>query len=79
MIKYRINIFEALKKKGITSYKMRKDRIMGERQMTQIRRGEIVSTALLNKLCQMLECQPGDLLEYVSDDEDEDEENEGSE
>ena len=26
----------------------------------------------LNKLCEVLECQPGDLLEYVSDEQDED-------
>ena len=27
----------------------------------------------LNKLCRVLECQPGDILEYVEGDEDEDE------
>ena len=50
---------------------------MGEAQVTQIRRGEIVSNNLLDKLCCMLECQPGDLLEYVSNDEiDDDSDNE---
>ena len=30
----------------------------------------------LNKLCKILDCQPGDLLEYIPDDEDYDEEDE---
>lgn len=41
---------------------------MGEQQIQQIREGVIISTAGLDKLCRMLECQPGDLLEYVPED-----------
>ena len=33
--------------------------------LTQIRKGEIVSTACLEKICSLLECQPGDILEYT--------------
>lgn len=69
MLRYKINVLSALKEKGYSCYKIRKDKIMGEAQVTQIRRGEIVSNNLLDKLCCMLECQPGDLLEYVSNDE----------
>lgn len=58
---------EALKNSGYTSYKMRKDKIIGERQLQQIRNGEIVSNAMLNKLCELLNCQPGDIIEYVDD------------
>ena len=64
-IRYKLNILDALKEKGITSYRIRKEKIIGERQMQQIRQGEIVSTACLDKLCVLLECQPGDILEYV--------------
>lgn len=66
-IKYKIDIMEALKAKGYTTYKLRKEKLIGERQMQQIRNGEIISTAVLDKLCEMLECQPGDILEYVQD------------
>lgn len=66
-LKYRIDIMEALKNSGYTSYKMRKDKIIGERQLQQIRNGEIVSNAMLNKLCELLNCQPGDIIEYVDD------------
>ena len=66
-LKYKIDIMEALKNSGYTSYKMRKDKIIGERQLQQIRNGEIVSNAMLNKLCELLNCQPGDIIEYVGD------------
>ena len=66
-IRYRIDVLDALKAKGFSSYKIKMDKIIGNSQMQQIREGEIVSTACLDKLCRMLECQPGDLLEYVPD------------
>ena len=66
-LRYKIDIMEALKNSGYTSYKMRKDKIIGERQLHQIRNGEIVSNAMLNKLCELLNCQPGDIIEYVGD------------
>lgn len=68
-IKYKLDVLGALKDKGYTSYKIRRERIMGEQQVQQIREGVIISTAGLEKLCRLLECQPGDLLEYVPEDE----------
>ena len=64
-LKYKIDVLEALKAKGFTSYRIRTDKIFGERQMQQLRSGEIVSHACIAKLCELLNCQPGDLLEYV--------------
>ena len=66
-LKYKIDVIEALKQHGYTSYRIRTDKIIGERQMQQIRNGEIVSNACLAKLCELLNCQPGDLIEYVSE------------
>ena len=43
MLKYKIDILEELKEKGYTSYKLRKDKIMGEAQIQKIRNGEIAS------------------------------------
>lgn len=66
-IQYKIDIMETLKENGYTSYRLRMEKIMGERQIQQIRQGEIVSTACLEKLCQLLHCQPGDILEYAEE------------
>ncbi len=65
MLKYKINILEALKEKGYTSYRIRKDKIIGEAQLTKIRNGDIASKETLNTICKLLNCQLGDILEYV--------------
>lgn len=69
MLRYKLDVLEALKEKGFTTYKLRKDKIIGESQIQKIRTGEIASKETLNLLCKILECQPGDLLEYVPDTE----------
>lgn len=66
-IVYKIDVLSELKKKGFTSYKIRNEKIFGERQMQQIRNGEMVSNACLAKLCELLECQPGDIIAYEQD------------
>ena len=65
MLKYKIDILQALKEKGYTSYKIRKDKLIGEAQLTKIRKGDIASKETLNTICKLLKCQPGDILEYV--------------
>ncbi|MCM1048697.1 MAG: helix-turn-helix transcriptional regulator [Clostridiales bacterium] len=68
MLKYKIDILDALKEKGYTSYKIRKDKLIGEAQLTKIRNGEIASKETLNTICKLLICQPGDILEYIEAD-----------
>lgn len=67
MIKYKINVMESLKAKGYTSYKLRKEKIFGEATMTKFRNKEYINFENLNLLCRLLDCQPGDILEYVPD------------
>lgn len=65
MLRYKIDILEELKANGYTSYKLRKDKLIGEAQIQKIRSGEIASKETLNTICKLLNCQPGDILEYV--------------
>ena len=67
MLKYKIDILEELKTKGYTTYKLRKDTVIGEAQIQKIRTGEIASKETLNTICKLLHCQPGDILEYIED------------
>lgn len=69
MLKYKIDVLQELKEIGFTAYKLRKDKIMGEAQIQKIRTGEIASKETLNTLCKLLNCQPGDIIEYVPDTE----------
>lgn len=63
-IKYKIDVLAALKAAGYTTYRLRKEKILAESTMQQFRAGEIVSTENLSRLCELLNCQPGDILEY---------------
>lgn len=67
MIKYKINIMDSLKGKGYTSYKLRKNKILGEATMTKFRNKEYINFENLNILCSLLNCQPGDIIEYIPD------------
>ena len=66
-IKYKIDVLQELKSKGYSSFKLREEKLIGQSYIQQLRNGEIVSYACLDKLCKLLECQPGDLLEYFED------------
>lgn len=68
MIRYKQNILELLKMNGYSTYKIRKEKIFSEAQLQYFRNGTIVREETLNKLCCLLNCQPGDILEYIPDD-----------
>lgn len=63
-IKYRIDIMQALKDAGYSSTRLRNEKLLGESYMSQLRHGVLVSWATINTICKLLNCQPGDILEY---------------
>jgi putative transcriptional regulator len=65
-IKYN-RLFDLLKAKGISTYKIRKEHIFGQSTLQSLRRNEPVSTETIATLCRILDCQPGDIMEYKSD------------
>lgn len=57
-----------LKEKGYTTYKIRKENIMSQSAWQKIRTGVgDIDTRTISKLCKILNCQPGDIMEYVDD------------
>lgn len=66
-IKYKINVLAALKEAGYSSYKLRQEKIFGERTIQKIRCGEVVTADNLATICKLLNCQPGDILEYTEE------------
>lgn len=67
MLRYKFAIMPALKAVGYSSTRLRREGLLGEGDMTLIRRGEICSKAKLDLLCKLLSLQPGDILEYIPD------------
>lgn len=69
MIKCKVDLLSELKKVGFNTSVLRKNKIMGEATLQKLRKGGLPSWAELNKICTLLDCQPGDLMEYVPDSE----------
>lgn len=66
-IQYKIDVLAELKKAGYTTTKIREEKIIGQSYLQQIRKGEIVSWKTIDTLCELLNCQVGDLVEYVKE------------
>lgn len=64
-IVYKIDVLAALKESGYSSYRIRKERLLGEATLQRIREGELVSWENIATICRLLKCQPGDLVEFV--------------
>lgn len=68
MIRYKIDILDELRKAGFSSYRMRNKKILSEGTMQKLRVGNTnITISVLNEICDLLDCQPGDLLEFVPD------------
>lgn len=66
-LKYKIDVLAALKEKGFTTYKIRQEKLLGESTLQKLRTGVGISWESLETICALLECQPGDLVEYEND------------
>lgn len=59
-------LLKLLDEKGFTSYKIRKEKILGQATLTAIKNGTGgLDHRSIARLCEALHCQPGDLMEYV--------------
>ncbi len=68
-IRLKIDILGALKEAGYTSYKLRQEKLLGERAIQKLRNGELPSWNELNTICRLIGKQVGELVEYVPDEE----------
>lgn len=61
-------LFALLKEKGYTTYRIRKEGLLGQSTLTALKNGKGgLTEKSIDKLCQALGCQPGDLMEYVEE------------
>ena len=66
-IQYKADVLALLKAAGYPSTRIRAEKLLGQSYVQQLRKGELISWAALNTVCRLLDCQPGDLVEYVAD------------
>jgi putative transcriptional regulator len=58
-------LFALLKEKGYSQYRIRKENLMGQATLQKLREGGDIDTRTIKKICAWLDCQPGDIMEYV--------------
>ena len=59
-------LFNLLEKNGWTTYKIRKEKLIGQGTLTALKNGTGgLDSKTISRLCKTLNCQPGDIMEYV--------------
>lgn len=68
-LRYKIDILSALKNKGYSTTRIREEKLIGQSYLQQLRHGELVSWKTIDTICRLLECNVGDIVEYVDEQE----------
>lgn len=65
MIKYKINVYEELQKRGISSYAIKKNNLMSQSTLTKLKNNDTsITLSSLDKVCQLLQCDVADIVEF---------------
>lgn len=56
---------DRMKAAGITTYRIRKEKLLSEVTLQNLRTGKPVSTETIERLCLLLDCTPNDVMEIV--------------
>lgn len=61
-------LFNLLEQNGWTTYKIRKEKLIGQGTLTALKNGTGgLDSKTISRLCKTLNCQPGDIMEYIPD------------
>ena len=60
-------LWETMRSRGITQYKLIKEYGFSTGQLDRIRKGENINMYTLDTLCRILECRVEDIIEYKKD------------
>jgi DNA-binding Xre family transcriptional regulator len=69
MIRYKIDVFAELKKRGFNQARIQKDNLLPSQTAQNIKAGKSITLETLNKICIMCKMQPGDIIEVIPTDE----------
>ena len=69
MLVYKFDVLEELKEANYTTARLRKEKLLGENAIQSLRHGEMVGIIALEKICRLLDMQPGNIIKYVEDEQ----------
>ena len=61
--------YQTLLQKGVTEYHLIFKQGVDANTLHRMKHGKAITTRTLNSLCEILDCQVTDILEYIPDDE----------
>ena len=63
------NLWVVMKERGISQYALIKTYHISPAQITRLKRNESVSTHTIDMFCRILDCEVGDIMKYIRDNE----------
>ena len=63
------NLWKTMKERGITQYALIKQYRVSPGQITRLKRNESVSTHTIEIFCKILNCEVGDIMKYIPDED----------
>ncbi|OYP57324.1 putative transcriptional regulator [Lachnotalea glycerini] len=74
MIKYKINVADALERAGINMYIAKRTKILSQDTLKKIKNEDTnISLETINRICAILDLQPKDLIVYEEDEKEREE------
>ena len=67
MLEFKIDVLSKLKERGYNTTRLRKEKLIGENALTNIRKGVVPGIKTINSLCELLDLQPGSIIRYIPD------------
>lgn len=66
-LQYKVNVLTELKNRGYNTNRIRTEALLSQSTLQKLREGKGVSWDNIETLCRLIECQPGELIEYLPD------------
>ena len=66
-----LDVMMAMRKKGLTELAGEIDITLANLSILKNNKAKAIGLSTLNEICKALDCQPGDILQYVEDEDEE--------
>lgn len=69
MLQYKIDVLAELKEAGYNTNRLAKENLISPSSIQKMREGIVVGITIIDRLCRLLDCQPGNIIKYVPDED----------
>ena len=64
MLKFKVDIVSLLKENGYNTARIRREKLIGEKTLMDMKSGIVPGIKTIDTLCRILEMQPGNLIKF---------------